>query len=161
MGGDAPAALRRVLSLTGLRFPRGLLEDEARTLAAALQAGRTDVDELIRRTAAALWPELRAPTEAAVARGAGRAEPGDAQAFALAAEWAASDDPDNPLALSLALQAGTDLAAAMGRSAARLEALGDALRRGEGQVATARAAGLVAVDLLDLDADDFEPEIAA
>lgn len=161
MAADPAGSLRRVLSRTGLRFPRGVLGDEARGLAAALHGGRTEVDEEVRATAAALWPELRASTEAAVARGARGADPEDAEAFALVAEWAAADDPDNPLALSLAFQAGNDLAVAYGRSARRLEALDDALDGNGAAAATARTAGLVAVDLLDLDPDDFEPEIAA
>jgi hypothetical protein len=161
MAPDAPAALRRVLAVTGVRFPRGLLGDEARALASALQAGRTDVDEAVRATSAALWPPLRASTEAAVARGARRAVPEDAEAFELALGWAASEDPDNPLALSLALQAGSDLSAALGRSAARLESLADVLAGDVGAAAAARTAGLIAVDLLDLDPEDFEPEIAA
>jgi hypothetical protein len=162
MWSEVPAALRRVLALTGLRFPRGVLGEEAWRLAAAVRERRdADIPGLVRATARALWPALRAPTEAAVARGLERAAPDDAAAFDAALSWARREDPLNPLALALALQAGADLAAALTRAAERVAALDTALGGSGEEAAVARAAGIVVVDLLDLDPEDFEPEIAA
>ena len=161
MSSELPAALRRVLALTGLRFPRGVLGEEAWRLAAAVRERReADVPGLVRATALALWPVLRASTEAAIARGAERASPDEEAAFALTLSWARREDALNPLALALALQAGADLAAALGRAAERVAALDAALGGSGEEAAVAHAAGLVAVDLLDLDPEDFEPEIA-
>ena len=113
--------------------------------------------------AAAHWPELRPPVEAALRRALERADPDDAAAFAEALRWAGSADPENPLALALAARAGAGLAAADERSRERLEALEAVLARpgAECEPAIALAAGRIVVDLLDLDPEDFEPEIAA
>lgn len=157
---DPAAALRRVLALTGLRFPRGLIGTGANRLAMAIRDGRDDdVQGLVERVAAEMWPQLQASMAAAVERGADRADEADEAAFEAVLEWAHSADVDNPLALTLAFQAGNDLAVVLGRAATRVEAVGEAPadRR---ELVAARAAGLIAVDLLDLDPDDFEAEIA-
>jgi hypothetical protein len=151
-----------VLALTGLRFPRGLLGAEAWALAAALAGGReADARDLVRTAAAALWPALKTSVQAAVERAALQVAEKDGAAFATVLEWARSDDLENPLALSLALQAGSDLSAALTRTAARLDAVADAVGTEREPGAVGVAAGLIAVDLLDLDPEDFEPEIAA
>jgi hypothetical protein len=161
MSSDPAAALRRVLALTGLRFPRGLIGREAHRLAAVLREERDDdVQALVRRVAAEMWPQVQASMAAAVERAAERADDVDQDAFAMVLEWARSRDGDNPLALTLAFQAGNDLAAVLGRASSRVEAVEQAPADRRAVVA-ARAAGLIAVDLLDLDPDDFELEIAA
>jgi hypothetical protein len=160
MSSDPAAALRRVLALTGLRFPRGLIGREAHRLAAILREGLDEgVQESVERVAAETWPQVRLSVEAALTRGADRADEADQAAFGTVLAWACSEEPDNPLALALAFQAGNDLAAVLGRAMARVEAVEQAPadRRA---VMAARSAGLIAVDLLDLDPDDFELEIA-
>ena len=158
------AAVRRVLNVSGVAFPRGVLGQEARELADAIAA---DADEEvlaagIRRVAAAHWPPLRTPIAAGLARGAARAEDGDREAFAWAMSLAGSEDPDNTLALALAARAGAELAAALTRAGARLARLGPAVVRGDAEATfeLTRAAGEIVVDLLELDPEDFAPEIA-
>jgi hypothetical protein len=127
----------------------------------ALREGRDDdVQALVRAVAHELWPELQPSTEAAVARGADRAGTSDRGAFDLVLDWARSADAGNPLALALAFQAGNDLSAVLARAASRLEKVESAPAGGKRTLAAARAAGLIVVDLLDLDPEDFEAEIA-
>ena len=67
------AAMRRVIAMTGLSFPRGLLGPEAMQLAAAIGGGvpdRAEVDALIRQVATVQWPG------AAGASGVSRPMPG-------------------------------------------------------------------------------------
>ncbi|MGB1377044.1 MAG: hypothetical protein ACPG7S_04370, partial [Miltoncostaeaceae bacterium] len=91
-------------------------------------------------------------------------DPGDDRALAVAEQFAADADPGNPLALALAERAGLDLAAVRARALDRLEALaavqGADPGRPEALVALATTAGRSVVDLLDLDPEDFAPEIA-
>jgi hypothetical protein len=125
------------------------------------EARDEDAQAMVREVARQLWPELRASMEAAVARGADRADRTDRAAFDLVLHWARSADAGNPLALTLAFQAGNDLSAVLGRAASRLESVESAPAGDRRTLAAARAAGLIAVDLLDLDPEDFEAEIAA
>jgi hypothetical protein len=161
------AAMRRVIAMTGLSFPRGLLGPEAMELAAAIGAGapdRAEVDALIRQVATAQWPVLQGPTAAALARADRPDDAADDRSLAVAEEFAADADPHNPLALSLAERAGLDLAAVRARAQDRLEALagtqGTDPGRPEALVALATTAGRLVVDLLDLDPEDFAPEIS-
>ena len=65
-------ALLRVLALTGLSFPRGVLGPETWALAQALSDEgdpAADPAELAGAAAAAHWPELRGPMEAALVNG--------------------------------------------------------------------------------------------
>lgn len=156
--------VQRVLAVSGVAFPRGLLGAEARALAAAIAA---DADEEtlaggVRAVAGAHWPVLRAPIAAGVARAAARAEPEDSAAFERVGALARSEDADNTLALALASRAGAELAAAIARAQARLARLAPALERADGDAAVevTRVAGEIVVDLLELDPDDFAPEIA-
>lgn len=157
-------ALARVLSRTGVGFPRGVLGDETRELAAAL-SGRAvgDVARLADASAAVHWPQLQGPMEAAVQRGERNAEGDDREAFAIVGEWAADPDPDNPFARALAVRAAVEWAAAHARAREHLRAaedeLGDDAVRAAARATT--AAGAMAVELLDLDPDDFMPEIVA
>lgn len=160
--------MRRVIAMTGLAFPRGLLGPEASALAAAIGDGapdRSEVDARIRQVAAAQWPTLQAPMAAALARAAAPDDPADERSLAVAEEFAADADPHNPLALALAERAGLDLAAARARALDRLEALaatqGTDPGRPEALVALATTAGRTVVDFLDLDPEDFGPEISA
>jgi hypothetical protein len=159
-------ALLRVLALTGLSFPRGVLGPETWALARALgddaEPG-ADPAELAEAAAAAHWPELRGPMEAALLRGRSTAGPEDQEAFEIVLRWAADDDPDTPLARALAVRAAGELAAAGERARAHLRAAEPAVAAGgpPAAVAAATAAGAIAADLLDLDPDDFEPEITA
>ncbi len=158
-------ALLRVLSLTGLSLPRGVLGPETWALARALgddaEPG-ADPAELAGAASAAHWPTLRGPMEAALLRAHAKADDDDQAAFAVVLAWAADDDPDSPLARALAVRAATELAAAGDRSRARLRAAEEAVAEGgpEGAIAAATAAGAIAADLLDLDPEDFAPEIA-
>jgi hypothetical protein len=158
-------ALLRVLALTGLSFPRGVLGPEIWALASALGDGAPagDPADHADAAAAAHWPELRGPMEAALLRGREAAEPEDREAFDMVLPWAREEDPDNPLARALAVRAATELAAAGARARARLRAAEAVVAEGgaEAAVAASAAAGVIAADLLDLDPDDFAPEIAA
>lgn len=161
------AAMRRVIVMTGLAFPRGLLGPEATELAAAIGAGAPDhseVDALIRQVATAQWPVLQGPMATALSRADRPDDAGDDRSLAVAEEFAADADPYNPLALALAERAGLDLAAARARALDRLEALagtqGTDPDRPEALVALATTTGRIVIDLLDLDPEDFAPEIA-
>jgi hypothetical protein len=159
-------ALGRVLILTGLSFPRGVLGPETWALARALAPDAdpsADPAELAGAASAALWPELRGPMEAALRRARARARPADQEAFEIVLEWAGDPDPETPLARALAVRAATELAAAGERARAVLRAAEQVVAEGGPQaaVAAATAAGTIAADLLDLDPDDFGPEIAA
>ena len=162
------AAMRRVIAMTGLAFPRGLLGPEATELAAAIGAGapdRDEVDSLIKAVAMAQWPVLQGPMAAALSRADRPDDAADDRSLAVAEEFAADADPHNPLALALAERAGLDLAASRARALDRLEALaatqGTDPDRPEALVALATATGRIVIDLLDLDPEDFGPEIAA
>ncbi len=158
-------ALLRVLALTGLGFPRGVLGPEIWALARALSeegAPGADPAELAEAAAEAHWPELRGPMDAALRRGAAAAGPEDREAFAIVLPWAADESPDNPLARALAVRAATELAAADARARERLRAAEGAIAEGGpgAAIAAATAAGAIAADLLDLDPEDFGQEIA-
>jgi hypothetical protein len=159
-------ALRTVLEVPGVEIPRAALGDDARALAAALSrpgAGQREIERLARRTATAHWPDLRGPVEAAIRRFAATAGPEEDEAFAVALAWAADEDAGNPLALGLAARAGAGLSAAMDRARDRLRAAEGAAQGGgrAGALAVASAAGNAVVDLLDIDVEDYEPEIVA
>jgi hypothetical protein len=158
-------ALLRVLSLTGLSFPRGVLGPETWALARALSdegGPASDPAELAEAAAAAHWPVLRGPMETALLQAAARADPEDAEAFEIVLKWAADDDPDTPLPRALAVRAAAELAAAGERASERLIAAEPVVAEGgpPAAVAAARAAGVIAADLLDLDPEDFATEIA-
>jgi len=161
------AAMRRVIAMTGMAFPRGLLGPEATQLAAAIGAGapdRDEVDALIKQVATAQWPVLQGPMAAALSRAERSDDAADDRSLVVAEEFAADADPHNPLALALAERAGLDLAAARARALDRLEVLaatqGTDPERPEALIALATTAGRTVVDLLDLDPEDFGPEIA-
>lgn len=158
-------ALLRVLALTGIGLPRGVLGPETWALARALtpDGGGGDPADLAAAAAAAHWPALRGPMEAALLRAAASARPEDAEAFAIVLGWAADDDPDTPLPRALAVRAATELAAAGGRTSGHLVAADAVVAEGgpPAAVAASRAAGAIAADLLDLDPEDFAVEIAA
>jgi hypothetical protein len=158
-------ALARVLAITGLSLPRGVLGPETWALARALSDEARPGDdpaELAGAASAAHWPELRGPMQAALLRARDRADAEDLEAFEIVLEWAADPDPDTPLARALAVRAAQELAAAQGRARARLRAAEAAIAGGgpEAAVAATTAAGAIAADLLDLDPEDFAPEIA-
>ncbi|HVG99631.1 MAG TPA: hypothetical protein VM844_02615 [Miltoncostaeaceae bacterium] len=159
-------ALLRVLALTGIGFPRGVLGPETWALARALSDEDTpgaDPAELAEAAAAAHWRELRGPMEAALLRGRAAAGAEDREAFDIVLPWAAQETADTPLARALAVRAATELAAAGARSRERLRAEEAVIAEGgpPAAVAAATAAGSIAADLLDLDPEDFAPEIAA
>jgi plasmid stability protein len=158
-------ALLRVLGLTGLSFPRGVLGPETWALARALG---DDADpganpaELAGAASASHWPALRGPMEAALIRARSKADEAEHEAFDIVLAWAADDDPDSPLARALAVRAATELAAAGDRSRERLRAAEPVVAEGGpgAAVAAATTAGAIAADMLDLDPEDFAPEIA-
>jgi len=158
-------ALLRVLALTGLSFPRGVLGPETWALARALSDEAdpaADPAALAEAAAAAHWPDLRGPMEAALLRGRSAAGAEDQEAFETVLGWAADENPDTPLARALAVRAATELAAAGTRSRERLRAAEEAVAQGgpAAAVAAATAAGAIAADMLDLDPEDFAQEIA-
>jgi hypothetical protein len=159
-------ALLRVLAITGLSLPRGVLGPETWALARALSDEgdpAADPADLAEAAAAAHWTELRGPMEAALRRAGAVAAPDDREAFEVVLPWAADPSPDTPLARALAVRAATELAAAGARARERLRAAEGAIAQGGpgAAVAAATAAGLISADLLDLDPEDFAPEIAA
>ncbi len=158
-------ALARVLALTGVALPRGVLGEESWELGRAL-AGEgpddADVAALADRAARVHWETLRGPMEAAVLQGARAASGPDVQAFAIVGEWAGDPDPDNPFARALAVRAAVELAASGARARGLLREAEADLAAADDVHAAARAtsvAGAVVVELLDLDPDDFLPEI--
>jgi hypothetical protein len=100
---------------------------------------------------------------AALLRGREAAGPEDREAFDIVLPWATEESADTPLARALAVRAATELAAAGDRARERLRAAEAVIAEGgpPAAVAAATAAGAIAADLLDLDPEDFEPEIAA
>ena len=158
-------ALARVLAVTGLSLPRGVLGPESWALARALSPDADPSDDpglLAGAAAAAHWPELRGPMEAALLRAAAGAAPEDGDAFAIVLDWAADEDPDTPLARALAVRAATELALADARARGVLRAAEAVVAEGgpPAAVAASTAAGAIAADLLDLDPEDFALEIA-
>lgn len=167
MNEDTPALLlTRVLRRTGLAFPRGVLGGETVRLAEAMTGpGRAaaDLDAMVGAAADALWPELQASTAAALRRHRTLAGLGDVEDLSVALAWAEDPDPGNPLARALAIRAAQELGRAIDRAAEALRQAEGPVARGGGPaaVAAAGAAGRMAVELLDLDPEDFGPEIAA
>ncbi len=159
-------ALGRVLAVTGLSLPRGVLGPETWALARAISPGADPAADpvlLAGAASASHWPELRGPMEAALLRARAAADDDDRAAFDVVLAWAADEDPDTPLARALAIRAATELAAADARARGVLRAAEAAVASGgaPAAVAAATAAGTIAADLLDLDPEDFAPEIAA
>lgn len=157
--------LARVLRRTGLAFPRGVVGEEVAALAAALGTPGTPprrLDALVSDAATALWPELSASTAAALRMHRSRAAGTDAADLDLALGWAEADDADNPLARALVVRAAQELAASLDRAERILVQAEPAIAEGgrNAAVAAARAVGAAAVALLDLDPEDFAPEIA-
>jgi len=159
-------ALARVLTVTGISLPRGVLGPETWALARALSPDAdpsADPVLLAGAASASHWPELRGPMEAALLRAQAEAAGDDHEAFEIVLAWAADEDPDTPLARALAIRAATELAAANARARGHLRAAEQVVAEGgaPAAVAAATAAGTIASDLLDLDPEDFALEIAA
>lgn len=156
--------LTRALTRTGLAFPRGVLGEQTAALAAALDgaADGPQIDERAAAAAAELWSELQPSMGAALRRHLERSTGPDAADLRALLVWADDDDPDNPLSRALTVRAAQELGAAVRRARAAVQAAepAAATRSAEGAVAVARAAGGAVVELLDLDPDDFAPEIA-
>lgn len=165
MSSGAQDALARVLGVTGLAIPRGLAGEEVRRLAEGLDADAPagEVDAAAGAVAAAHWPELRGAMEAAVRRGLSDAPAGDAEAFGTVLGWAGDPDPDNPLARALAVRVASELLGARARAREHLRSAETAAALGGAPAAVAAAAGAggAVVELLDLDPEDYEPEILA
>lgn len=159
-------SLITVVTGAGIGIPRGLLGAAVEDLAAALMddvATGEQIASLTTAAAAAHWEQMRAPVEAALRRAAAMAPVEDDAAYAEALLHTDDPDPDNPLARLLAAQAAAALAAARSRAQERLAALDAALgvAGSRGREAASEAVGAMAVDLLDLDPEDYEPEITA
>jgi len=165
-GPDDARRVSRVLRRTGLGYPRGVLGEETVRLAEALDGpghAALDLDALVGAAAAALWPELRASTEAALHRHLATAAGEEAEDLRAALAWAATPDPVNPLARALAVRAAQELAAAVARATEAMRTAEQAIAQGgeSGAVAAARAVGVMAMELLDLDPEDYAPEVVA
>ncbi len=149
-----------LLGRTGVGLPRGVLGFEARSYAEAIAGGDADTArERFRHLAAAEhWPELRLAIGAALehARGAD-----DDPTLDDALELVTVDDPDNPLSLALVEEAARSLAAVILRTDERLAVLDRRLADDGASDDLVRTVGEIVVDLLDLDVEDYEDEIAA
>jgi hypothetical protein len=157
-------ALRRVLHVDGVDIPRLMIAAEAAELAqevASSEAGGQALAPKVQRAAEALWPEMRAPVEAAIRRAGATVAPDEDEAFVIALEWASSEAPDNPLSLALVARGAAALGSAIDRSEERLRAAEHTVASGgpEAAVAAATAVGASVIDLLDLDVEDYEPEL--
>jgi hypothetical protein len=161
---DPTAVLGRVLRRTGLAFPRGVLGEETAVLAAELERGADGptLDAVVTDAAAALWPELRPSTAAAVRMHLSRADGEDVRDLETALAWAETESPANPLARALVVRAAQELAVAVRRAEELLERAEPRVAAGgpDAAVTAARAVGAAAVVLLDLDPEDYAPEIA-
>lgn len=156
-------ALGRVLGMSGIGLPRGVLGDEVAMLADALEGGgAAELGGLVDRAARAHWPALQGPLVAAVARGAQQATGDDREAFALVSTWADDPDPDNPFARALVVRAAVEVRAARARARELLRHAEEGLSEDDVRAAALASviAGAIAVALLDLDPDDFAPELA-
>jgi len=147
-----------LLARTGVGYPRGALGFEARSYAESIAAGDAGAAELLRGEAAEqLWPEFRLAMGAGLdrARGAGE-DPTLDDALALVMD----EDPANDLSLALVEEAGRSLAAVITRTDDRLRVLDERLAADGGGDEVVRTVGAIVIDLLDIDAEDYEEEIA-
>lgn len=164
---DPREALAAVMRRTGVAFPRGVLGAETARLARAISDGADgdeDLDALVDDAADVLWPELQPSTLAFLERHAALADEADLEDLERVRAWARDPDPSqNPLARALCVRAAQELAAATARAEAALVAAETSIAAGqaEGALAAASALGVVVVELLDLDPDDFADEIVA
>lgn len=149
-----------LLGRIGVGLPRGVLGPDARALARSVADGERDgvtIDRLRRAAAAEHWPQLRLAIGAGLDRVAGGDEdPTLADARALVDQ----EDSANPLALALVDDAAGLLAAVMVRTDERLAVLDRRLAAEGGGEELTRTVGDIVVDLLDLDPEDYEDEIA-
>ncbi|HRC07755.1 MAG TPA: hypothetical protein PLV41_06040 [Miltoncostaeales bacterium] len=149
-----------LLGRIGVGLPRGVLGPDARALARAVADGDRDTATIaaLRRAAAAEhWPQLRLAIGAALDRASGTA---DDPALADARALVDREDANNPLALALVDDAVSLLAAVMVRTDERLAVLDRRLAADGGGDDLTRTVGDIVVDLLDLDPEDYEDEIA-
>jgi len=161
---NAEDALRRVLQVEGVDIPRLLVVEQAASLAEQVASGEGAAAALapkVQQAADALWPEVQAAIEAAIRRGGATVVPEEDAAFMMALEWADSDAQDNPLALAVVARAAAALGASIDRSQERFRAAEVGVVNGgpRGAVATATAVGESVIDLLDIDVEDYEPEL--
>lgn len=148
-----------LLTRTGVGIPRGILGEEARDLARAVAAGDDAPHEGLRQAAAELhWPAIRGAMGAGLrrARASGVEDPAFDEAIAL------TEDPDhgNPFARVLIDDAVWQLAAVITRSHERLTVLDQRLADDTAGDDVSRTVGDIVSDLLDLDVEDYEDEIA-
>jgi hypothetical protein len=153
-----------VLQVEGVEIPRLLVAENALEAAVQIASGDSAGRALaprVERAAEALWPEMSGPVEAAIRRGAATVAPDEDDAFVMALEWTSADARDNPLALALVARASAALGSAISRSEERLRAAEVTVANGGPQaaVAAATAVGSNVIDLLDLDVEDYEPEL--
>jgi hypothetical protein len=149
-----------LLGRIGVGLPRGVLGPDARALARSVADGERDpatIDQLRRAAAADHWPQLRLAIGAGLDRvGVGDDDPTLTDARALVDH----EDSHNPLALALIDDAAGLLAAVMVRTDERLAVLDRRLATDGGGDDLTRTVGDIVVDLLDLDPEDYEDEIA-
>ena len=150
-----------LIARSGAALPRGVLGEEARAFAHAI-AGGVSGDELAQlreATSAAHWGQLRLALGAALERYGGES-PDAVTREAL--ELTLDDDPENPLALAIADEAGRSLAAVLERNGERLAVIESRLAGGAApDDELALVIGAIVVDILDFDPEDFEQEITA
>ncbi len=156
--------IARVLRRTGLSFPRGVLTEEVAELAVLIGsdvASGAVWEDALTVASASMWEQLQAPIVAAVNMHLGRADGDDREDLAQVLLLAQRFDPTQPLARALTARAATELRASVQYAEDRMRTAEHAVANGgpQGAVAAARALGAAGVALLDLDPEDFAPEI--
>ncbi len=149
-----------LLTRSGVGIPRGILGGEARDLARAVATGGDAPFAELRTAAAELhWPALRGAIGAALRR----ARENGIEDAALDEAMALTDDedPGNPFAQAVIDDAVRQLAAVIVRSNERLTVLDQRLEEDTAGDDVSRTVGDIVSDLLDLDVEDYEDEIAA
>jgi hypothetical protein len=163
-GGGVEQLIARVLRRTGLSFPRGVLTEEVAELAVLIGGDVVSGvvwDDALTVATESMWGQLQAPILAAVNMHLGRADGDDREDLAQVLLLAQRSDATQPLARALTVRAATELRASVHYAEDRLRTAEHAVANGgrDGAVAAARALGAAGVALLDLDPEDFAPEI--
>jgi hypothetical protein len=146
--------IAHLLTRTGIGLPRGVLGPQARAVARLVAFGREDsavwADARVEH-----WESFRLAIGAALAR-----VHDDDPALAAALRHVDDPSPDNPLSQAVTDDAVRAYAASLLRTHERLEVLDQRLVADGGGDDLTRTVGDIVIDLLDLDPQDYEDEIA-
>lgn len=149
---------RTLLTRIGVAYPRGILGEEARELARLAASGAARPDDLVQTAAALHWDALRGAMGAMLRRA--RANGDDDPAIADVITLTDDPSPDNAVSQALLENAVHGLAAVLTRGEERLRVLDQRLAGDDAGDEVARTVGDIVSDLLDLDVEDYEDEIA-